>query len=305
LTAAMREHPRFRVTIKEIRNMVQSVRVTRIAKARAEAKAKAPQVSAWEDSDIIALFGDALVCIRTEEVNRVSSHKVERATATKVKAGETTTPRTQRLFKSEGRRSTSEQETLQDIARPRAARICQGSPCKRCGSTTRYIAYRQCVACSRAYARTEQGKAKRAAYQRTEKAKAAKLAYHQSDKGKALIAAWKETEAGRASLQVKECNRRAKQANIEGSITAKEWIEIKHNYLDCCFRCHKGESECEGGILEPDHIKPLRPSKLAGGTPGTNTIDNIQPLCRPCRRERADQFRISRTSRSDFMQNPS
>jgi len=178
----------------------------------------------------------------------------------------------------------------------------EGTPCEKCGSTKRYIANRLCVACNAAYARTERAKASAAAYARTEKAKVAARSYRQSDRSKALVAAWLQTEVGRASQQVRQSNRRARQANVEGRITAREWIELKHNYLDCCFYCHKHESECEGGVLELDHIIPLRASNLECGTPGTHTLKNIQPLCRPCRRDRARHIRIS--SISEVNHNP-
>ncbi len=159
----------------------------------------------------------------------------------------------------------------------------EGAPCKKCGSTKRYIVNRQCVACNAA---------------------SAARAYHQSDGRKALVAAWLQTEVGRASQQVRQSNSRARKANVEGRITATQWIELKHNYLDCCFYCHKHESECEGGVLELDHIIPLRAFNVECGTPGTHTLKNIQPLCRPCRRDRARHIRISRTSISEVKHNP-
>jgi 5-methylcytosine-specific restriction endonuclease McrA len=64
-------------------------------------------------------------------------------------------------------------------------------------------------------------------------------------------------------------NRRAKQLAVGGKITNKQWQEVLDKYGNKCLRCGRTDVE-----LTMDHVIPL--------DPGTNTVDNIQPLCKPC-----------------------
>lgn len=68
--------------------------------------------------------------------------------------------------------------------------------------------------------------------------------------------------------------RRAIVKKLKKHFTKIEWIELKGKYDFTCLRCKKREPEI---LLTPDHIVPL----LRGGS---NTIDNIQPLCGKCNR---------------------
>lgn len=65
-------------------------------------------------------------------------------------------------------------------------------------------------------------------------------------------------------------NSRAKNGGVAGSFTPDEWQTLCRKYDFTCLRC--GE---KGGYLSPDHIIPI-------GDGGTNSIDNIQPLCQNC-----------------------
>lgn len=51
--------------------------------------------------------------------------------------------------------------------------------------------------------------------------------------------------------------------------SADEWIVVCEKYGNRCLRCNKE------GVLSPDHVLPF----TCGGS---NTIDNIQPLCKKC-----------------------
>jgi 5-methylcytosine-specific restriction endonuclease McrA len=66
--------------------------------------------------------------------------------------------------------------------------------------------------------------------------------------------------------------RRARILKSNGHYTVAEWRELKAKYDYTCLRCHKREPEIK---LTPDHVKAL-----ADG--GSNSIDNIQPLCLSC-----------------------
>ena len=59
-----------------------------------------------------------------------------------------------------------------------------------------------------------------------------------------------------------------------GGITRQEWEDIKTGSSFRCLKCGATEPTIK---LQMDHIIPL---KLGG----TNTADNIQPLCGPCNR---------------------
>ncbi len=66
--------------------------------------------------------------------------------------------------------------------------------------------------------------------------------------------------------------RRARKRQAEGTYTLAEWEALKaqHNYT--CLCCGRKEPEIK---LTVDHIIPLVQD-------GTNSIDNIQPLCLSC-----------------------
>jgi len=57
-----------------------------------------------------------------------------------------------------------------------------------------------------------------------------------------------------------------------GNFTDKEWAEVKAKFSNTCLRCNKREPRI---VLTADHVIPL-------SLGGSNTIDNIQPLCKSC-----------------------
>jgi 5-methylcytosine-specific restriction endonuclease McrA len=65
---------------------------------------------------------------------------------------------------------------------------------------------------------------------------------------------------------------RARKFGAFGNITVAEWQELKKKYNYTCLRCGRREPEI---TLTQDHIQPL-------SCGGSNTIDNIQPLCKSC-----------------------
>ncbi len=64
-------------------------------------------------------------------------------------------------------------------------------------------------------------------------------------------------------------NRRARVHGNGGRHTTREWRSLCHWFGNVCLRC--GAS----GKLSRDHVLPT----VKGGT---NNIDNLQPLCKPC-----------------------
>lgn len=57
---------------------------------------------------------------------------------------------------------------------------------------------------------------------------------------------------------------------ISGKITSEEWLDLCQRYENKCLSCKK-----EGIKLTVDHVVPISKG-------GSNTIDNVQPLCRSC-----------------------
>ena len=72
-------------------------------------------------------------------------------------------------------------------------------------------------------------------------------------------------------------NRRAWKKQSCGSITLEQWEDLKIKYGNICLCCGKHDVP-----LTLDHIVPLSKG-------GINTIENAQPLCRPCNGGKRDK----------------
>ena len=64
-------------------------------------------------------------------------------------------------------------------------------------------------------------------------------------------------------------NRRAEKRGAAGTFTQKEWRDILDRYGNKCLRCGTKRG------IAVDHVIPLSRG-------GTNTADNLQPLCGTC-----------------------
>lgn len=90
-------------------------------------------------------------------------------------------------------------------------------------------------------------------------------------------------EYGKANLEARAATqrkRRARKASATGSFTVNEWVDLRESYGNRCLCCgqREGDISIKNGSsikITPDHVIPL-----ARG--GSNSIDNIQPLCVPC-----------------------
>jgi 5-methylcytosine-specific restriction endonuclease McrA len=79
----------------------------------------------------------------------------------------------------------------------------------------------------------------------------------------------------KANPQINAVNinrRRARKKTATGSYSVAEWNALKERYGFQCLMCGKKEPEIK---LTADHIVPLSKG-------GSNSIDNIQPLCGKC-----------------------
>lgn len=79
---------------------------------------------------------------------------------------------------------------------------------------------------------------------------------------------------------------KANRRKLSGSFTLEEWLALKAYYNHACLRCGKQEPEI---ILTIDHIIPLSKG-------GSNSINNIQPLCRSCNGSKKANSNDYRTS---------
>lgn len=68
-------------------------------------------------------------------------------------------------------------------------------------------------------------------------------------------------------------DRRARKLKVGGNFTKKEWDDLLEFYKHACLKCGYI------GKLEADHVVPI-------SVGGKNSIDNIQPLCKKCNREK-------------------
>lgn len=76
-----------------------------------------------------------------------------------------------------------------------------------------------------------------------------------------------------ASDLAKSALRRARIASCGGRFTASEWSAVKARYNDRCLRCWEEQP------LHADHVVPITRG-------GSNSIENIQPLCSSCNRHK-------------------
>lgn len=79
-------------------------------------------------------------------------------------------------------------------------------------------------------------------------------------------------KANRDKLTLYTNNRRARKLFAKGSHTDAEWQALKAKYNFKCLCCGKQEPEIK---LTRDHVRPL----ILGGS---DSINNIQPLCARC-----------------------
>lgn len=88
---------------------------------------------------------------------------------------------------------------------------------------------------------------------------------------------YREEERAYAQSHLKERaiyekNRHARKLQAEGTFTRQEWEALCKYYDYTCLRCGRQVPDIE---LTVDHVIPLSMG-------GSNSIDNIQPLCHSC-----------------------
>jgi 5-methylcytosine-specific restriction endonuclease McrA len=86
-------------------------------------------------------------------------------------------------------------------------------------------------------------------------------------------------KANRDKLTLYTNARRARKLEAEGSHTDQEWQELKAFYDFKCLCCGQQEPDIK---LTRDHVLPLTQG-------GTDSIDNIQPLCARCNSKKTNK----------------
>lgn len=120
-----------------------------------------------------------------------------------------------------------------------------------------------------------------------------KRTYKQSQHYKMKAKRYKEANVARyqAYAVSAKANRRSRILGIGGKVTSREWRRLKAHYNYTCLRCRKREPDIK---LCADHVIPL-------SLGGSNTINNIQPLCVSCnsiKRTKTTDYRIGERGES-------
>lgn len=79
---------------------------------------------------------------------------------------------------------------------------------------------------------------------------------------------WQKNNSER--IREYENNRRARELSAGGDVSLAEWLDLCEKYGNKCLCCKRDDVK-----LSMDHVVPISRG-------GSNTIDNIQPLCKPC-----------------------
>ena len=186
----------------------------------------------------------------------------------------------------------------------------EGKPCRKCGSTRRYVSNKRCVDCVHDYnPKFYQANSKKVCeivqkYRQLnlEKCLEQSRKWRQRNPKRSceLRQKWAQAnpEKVREIKRISDAKRHAKRARAEGYYTAQEWIKLKEEYNLTCLGCGIHESELLSRPqkterkLTPDHIVPLSRG-------GTNWISNIQPLCLPCNKKNWNHY-LKTGSQIDF-----
>jgi 5-methylcytosine-specific restriction endonuclease McrA len=109
-----------------------------------------------------------------------------------------------------------------------------------------------------------------------------KLSYRKDNRQKDADASKKYRKEHPETVRALGQKRRANEAQVSGSHTGEEWLELKIAYGYTCPSCLKKEPEI---LLTVDHVIPISKN-------GSNNIDNIQPLCKSCNSSKGTKTKL-------------
>ena len=111
-----------------------------------------------------------------------------------------------------------------------------------------------------------------------ERVDASKRSYYEREREVILARSKKWAESNPEKVRQAKINnlrrRRAARHTSRGHFTVEEFKELCESYGNKCLAC--GDTEA---VLEADHVVPLTKG-------GSDSIDNIQPLCGSCNRKK-------------------
>jgi hypothetical protein len=174
-----------------------------------------------------------------------------------------------------------------------ASKFYEGKPCRKCGSTKRYVKSKCCVDCAHKYVNQayqvnpERVRKRVHEWRKENPEKVKSWQQENSEKDQESSRKWRQNnpEKYRESMRISRTKQRANRRQAEGFHSTKQWVDLNEQYGHHCLDCKKHKSEFpinprtgRQRPVEPDHIVPLSRG-------GTNWIWNIQPLCHDCNRK--------------------
>lgn len=175
-----------------------------------------------------------------------------------------------------------EQKPLSDFYKDRGR---LRSECKDCTRSVRQARYNADPEHGRAinekYRQTERGQLTRRRLNKeraqTEEFKAYQREWAKTEKGMAArrrrVNRFEKTELGRAAAKRRSNARRAREREIENTLTAGEWQGILDYYGNACVYC---------GICFSSEVPPTQDHVIPISRGGHNILENVVPACRPC-----------------------
>lgn len=155
-----------------------------------------------------------------------------------------------------------------------------GKPCAYGHIDLRFVSSYACRECARL-------KSKRDYDADTERHRERVRLYNQREPDKRAAAVTKWRRKNPTKVYLHKVNSYAKRRGASGKMTADEWLSLLNQYGHVCLCCGAGDVP-----LTVDHIIPISMG-------GSNTIDNVQPLCLSCNRakqtESTDYRKANRT----------
>ena len=100
------------------------------------------------------------------------------------------------------------------------------------------------------------------------------------DKRRSSYKKWGQSEKGKTSISSRNSRRKARLRGATGSHSANEWNELKQNCNYTCNMCNTKEPDIK---LTRDHI-------ITVSKGGSDSIENIQPLCGSCNSKKKDKI---------------
>lgn len=152
--------------------------------------------------------------------------------------------------------------------------------CSKCGQEKEYTEFHRdkrysdgyfsyCKQCANEYSKIWSKNESRKEYLREYQRKRRKDPEYRKRNNAQILKSKKSDPLYSEKKKAYESARRARINNSINNFTHKEWLDLIEKYGEICLSCKEKKK------LTPDHIIPL----VLGGS---NSIDNIQPLCINC-----------------------